>query len=110
METLGSGGEQILIYEREISGLGQHPLNTIVHYFTVFVILPELVIQRGVKIKKVIAGFPEVKSTDLLQIMELLLQTLIGAPEIQTSLAEHADGKIHFLNHDAVIVGGQDMV
>ena len=42
--------------------------------------------------------------------MELLLQTLIGAPEIQTSLAEHADGKIRFLNHDAIIVGGQDMV
>ena len=54
---------------------------------------PELVIQRGVKIKKVIAGFPEVKSTDLLQIVELLLQTLIGAPEIRLPLRSMPMGR-----------------
>ena len=109
LETLGSGGEQILIYEKR----DLRPWTASAEYDRTLLYClryPARACNTArCKIKKVIAGFLEVKSTDL-QIVELLLQTLIGAPEIQTSLAEHADGKIHFLNHDAVIVGGQDMV
>ena len=70
----------------------------------VFIILSQFIEQRSIKIKKIVAGFPEIEGTDLLQIVELFLQALVSTAEVQTSLTQHTKGQIRLLYQDPVIV------
>ena len=108
LEGLGSGGKQFLIDEGQIAGLRKHTMNAVVDRLAVFIILSQFIEQRSIKIKKIVAGFPEIEGTDLLQIVELFLQALVSTAEVQTSLTQHTKGQIRLLYQDPVIVRSQD--
>ena len=83
-------------------------MNAVVDRLAVFIILSQFIEQRIIKIKKIVAGFPEIEGTDLLQIVELFLQALVSTAEVQTSLTQHTKGQIRLLYQDPVIVRSQD--
>ena len=106
--TIMHADQIIVLDEGQIAGLRKHTVNAVVDRLAVFIILSQFIEQRSIKIKKIVAGFPEIEGTDLLQIVELFLQALVSTAEVQTSLTQHTNGQIRLLYQDPVIVRSQD--